>query len=108
MADRNKEDQDAIPLRGSSFDEEEGDSLVGRANAQAKPERASLFPPFSLATIDNNAPASVLAYCMASISMTVVNKYVVSGAEWNLTFFYLACQVRLRESRPSKLKEPPF
>jgi len=92
MADRNKEDQDAIPLRGASFDEEEGDSLVGRAHAHAKPNHASLLPPFSLATIDNNAPASVLAYCMASISMTVVNKYVVSGAEWNLTFFYLACQ----------------
>ncbi|KAL6862583.1 GDP-mannose transporter into the lumen of the Golgi [Amphichorda felina] len=91
MADRNKEDQEeGIPLRGSSFDEEEGDSLVGRAHADA--QNRSIIPPLSLATIDNNAPVSVLAYCMASISMTVVNKYVVSGASWNLTFFYLAAQ----------------
>lgn len=43
--------------------------------------------------IENNPTASILAYCFASISMTVVNKYVVSGSEWNLNFFYLAIQV---------------
>jgi GDP-mannose transporter len=26
--------------------------------------------------------------------MTVTNKYCVSGANWNLNFFYLAIQVR--------------
>lgn len=92
MADRTKEDaEQGIPLRGNSFDEQEGDSLVGRARANT--QGRSLLPPLSLATIDNNAPASVLAYCMSSISMTVVNKYVVSGESWNLTFFYLAAQV---------------
>jgi GDP-mannose transporter len=30
---------------------------------------------------------------LASISMTVTNKYCVSGANWNLNFFYLAIQV---------------
>lgn len=44
--------------------------------------------------IDNSRPASILAYCLSSISMTVVNKYVVSGSSWNLNFFYLAIQVR--------------
>ncbi|KAI0540910.1 hypothetical protein GGR58DRAFT_92420 [Xylaria digitata] len=44
------------------------------------------------AKIENNPTASILAYCFASISMTVVNKYVVSGSEWNLNFFYLAIQ----------------
>lgn len=43
--------------------------------------------------IDHSPGASILAYCMASISMTVVNKYVVSGSSWNLNFFYLAIQV---------------
>lgn len=43
--------------------------------------------------IDHNPGASILAYCLASISMTVVNKYVVSGSSWNLNFFYLAIQV---------------
>ncbi|KAF2965764.1 hypothetical protein GQX73_g7792 [Xylaria multiplex] len=44
------------------------------------------------AKVENNPTASILAYCFASISMTVVNKYVVSGSEWNLNFFYLAIQ----------------
>ncbi|KAL2133959.1 hypothetical protein VTI74DRAFT_1315 [Chaetomium olivicolor] len=42
--------------------------------------------------IDHSPGASILAYCLASISMTVVNKYVVSGSSWNLNFFYLAVQ----------------
>lgn len=37
--------------------------------------------------------ASILAYCISSISMTLVNKYVVSGQSWNLNFLYLAIQV---------------
>ncbi|KAJ8107969.1 hypothetical protein ONZ43_g6566 [Nemania bipapillata] len=45
-----------------------------------------------LAKIENNPTASIIAYCFASISMTVVNKYVVSGSDWNLNFFYLAVQ----------------
>lgn len=46
-----------------------------------------------LSQLENNAGASVLAYCFSSISMTVVNKYVVSGSSWNLNFLYLAIQV---------------
>jgi GDP-mannose transporter len=45
--------------------------------------------------ITNSPPISILAYCLASISMTVTNKYCVSGANWNLNFFYLAIQVRI-------------
>ena len=47
-----------------------------------------------LARLDNSPGAAVLAYCFSSISMTVVNKYVVSGSSWNLNFLYLATQVR--------------
>lgn len=43
--------------------------------------------------IGNNPSAAVLAYCLSSISMTLVNKYVVSGSSWNLSFLYLAVQV---------------
>ncbi|EFY91936.1 GDP-mannose transporter [Metarhizium acridum CQMa 102] len=46
----------------------------------------------SLSKLDNSPPLSVVAYCFSSISMTVVNKYVVSGTFWNLNFFYLAVQ----------------
>lgn len=46
----------------------------------------------ALANITNSPPISILAYCLASISMTVTNKYCVSGKYWNLNFFYLAIQ----------------
>lgn len=46
-----------------------------------------------LSQVENNPSAAVLAYCFSSISMTVVNKYVVSGSSWNLNFLYLAIQV---------------
>jgi GDP-mannose transporter len=46
-----------------------------------------------LSRLESNPGAAVLAYCFSSISMTVVNKYVVSGSSWNLNFLYLAIQV---------------
>ncbi|KAK9780302.1 putative Golgi GDP-mannose transporter [Seiridium cardinale] len=48
--------------------------------------------PSPLGKLDNNPGASILAYCLSSISMTLINKYVVSGSSWNLHFFYLAIQ----------------
>lgn len=50
-------------------------------------------PAAPLSQLANNPTASILGYCLASISMTVVNKYVVSGSDWNLMFLYLAIQV---------------
>lgn len=47
----------------------------------------------TLSQLTNSSSASILGYCLASISMTVVNKYVVSGEGWNLMFLYLAIQV---------------
>ncbi|KAJ5605616.1 GDP-mannose transporter [Penicillium lagena] len=45
-----------------------------------------------LSQLENSPGAAALAYCVSSISMTVVNKYVVSGSSWNLNFLYLAIQ----------------
>jgi hypothetical protein len=42
--------------------------------------------------ITHNPAVSIIAYCLASISMTVTNKYCVSGPEWNMNFFLLAFQ----------------
>ncbi|KAM0721152.1 hypothetical protein Q7P37_003439 [Cladosporium fusiforme] len=42
--------------------------------------------------LSNSPSASIVGYCLASISMTVVNKFIVSGSEWNLMFLYLAIQ----------------
>ncbi|KAI6001051.1 hypothetical protein F5J12DRAFT_723929 [Pisolithus orientalis] len=35
---------------------------------------------------------SVVCYCIASIMMTIVNKFVVSGRQFNMTFFLLSMQ----------------
>ncbi len=56
-------------------------------------------PPGPLSNVTNSPPLSILAYCLASISMTVTNKYCVSGPNWNLNFFYLAIQVCLFSRR---------
>ncbi len=55
--------------------------------------RAPSMGPGAPANITNNPTLSILAYCGASISMTVINKYCVSGGKWNMSFFFLAIQV---------------
>ncbi|KAF6752958.1 GDP-mannose transporter [Ephemerocybe angulata] len=41
---------------------------------------------------NSSAVPSILCYCMASILMTVVNKYVVSGANFSMNFLLLCIQ----------------
>ncbi|KAE8451844.1 GDP-mannose transporter [Mollisiaceae sp. DMI_Dod_QoI] len=60
------------------------------ARSNSGPSRSG--PPKVLSSITNSPPISILAYCLASISMTITNKYCVSGPNWNLNFFYLAIQ----------------
>jgi hypothetical protein len=50
---------------------------------------------FLFSQITHNPAVSIVAYCLASISMTVINKYCVSGPEWNMNFLLLAFQVSL-------------
>ena len=89
MAERKKsEDYESMQLE-SAIDTKENDALVSPSGAPA----AALGLRQSLSRMDSNSPLSVLAYCLSSISMTVVNKYVVSGDQWNLAFFYLTAQV---------------
>lgn len=49
--------------------------------------------PLPVSQITNSPPISIAAYCLASISMTVINKYCVSNPQWNMSFFFLAFQV---------------
>ncbi|KAM5354039.1 hypothetical protein ACJ41O_000689 [Fusarium nematophilum] len=91
MADNKKNDDFVAPMPSDNIGDgdKENDSLVGRGEGtDALPPSASGFT----AKIENSGPFSILSYCLSSISMTVVNKYVVSGTSWNLTFFYLAVQ----------------
>lgn len=43
-------------------------------------------------SLANSGPLSILCYCLASILMTVTNKYVLLGFSFNLNFFLLAVQ----------------
>ena len=53
-------------------------------------------------SVTENPIAAVLAYCGSSIMMTVTNKYVLSGVDFNLNFFLLCVQVRLYPGLRSK------
>ncbi|KKA21839.1 Golgi GDP-mannose transporter [Rasamsonia emersonii CBS 393.64] len=58
-------------------------------------EPASVPAPrssFSSSSLANNPILPVLAYCGSSILMTVMNKYVLSGLDFNLNFFLLCVQ----------------
>lgn len=73
--------------------------FLARSNSQPRGSQGSGFSNY-FDKIDHSPGASILAYCLSSISMTVVNKYVVSGSDWNLNFFYLAVQVCARRPSP--------
>ena len=78
-----------MPERGDSFREEKDSFLERRQSHRVSPPGLQ----DKLAKVQNNPGVSILAYCLSSISMTVVNKYCVSGKNWNLNLFYLAIQV---------------
>lgn len=90
--DRKKTDDFRAPESQIGEGDKENDTLMVESRSPATASASGLSKSFS--SIDNNGPLSVLAYCLSSISMTVVNKYVVSGDSWNLAFLYLAAQVR--------------
>ncbi|KAK5009348.1 GDP-mannose transporter, partial [Elasticomyces elasticus] len=56
-------------------------------DAPPPPPRMPLAAPAA-----NNPIFPILAYCGSSILMTVTNKYVLSGLNFNLNFFLLAVQ----------------
>lgn len=82
MADDKKRDEVAIELgeqRGTGFE------------PPGNPPRPATAAP--LASLANNPIVPVLSYCASSILMTVTNKFVLSGTDFNLNFFLLAVQV---------------
>lgn len=93
MADEKTDD--FAPRRPSpNFHDVEKTAFRPRSTTPLPSKRPALDTvPESITKITNNAPLSILAYCLSSISMTLVNKYVVSGQFWNMTFFYLTVQV---------------
>ncbi|KNG47897.1 gdp-mannose transporter [Stemphylium lycopersici] len=89
MSNKRNEDLEMDSMDKEGFSERE--SFLPKSGSQ----RQDSFDASNggvLAQLENNPGAAVLAYCFSSISMTVVNKYVVSGSSWNLNFLYLAIQ----------------
>jgi len=101
MSHKKNEDIEMRALDGQEFGGEK-DPFLGRSNSHRARHDAPPIPVGAfIDRIDHSPGASILAYCLASISMTVVNKYVVSGSDWNLMFFYLAVQVCLCDAPPT-------
>jgi GDP-mannose transporter len=93
MSNKKNEDIEMRANDGQEFGGEK-DPFLSRANShRGRSDPSPVAVGAFIDKIDHSPGASILAYCLASISMTVVNKYVVSGSEWNLMFFYLAVQV---------------
>lgn len=91
MSDKRNDDY-VVPMPGQSYE------LKGAASdtsSQRPTSQRSDAPARPASGFTNSPSASILGYCLASISMTVVNKYIVSGSDWNLMFLYLAIQVYL-------------
>lgn len=97
MSDK-KNDDYVVPMPGQAYELKRAPSEASSHRPVSQhSERQSAPAPSSLV---NSPTASILGYCLASISMTVVNKYIVSGDQWNLMFLYLAIQVRPFYSPP--------
>ncbi|KAF1957498.1 UDP-galactose transporter [Byssothecium circinans] len=80
MADDKKSDDYKIDMPA-------GKEFRAPSPALRPPQRSSSSP-----TIIDNPTISIFAYCFSSILMTVTNKYVLSGVDFNLNFFLLAVQ----------------
>ncbi|CAK7232157.1 GDP-mannose transporter into the lumen of the Golgi [Sporothrix bragantina] len=82
-----KKNEDYVAIRMNNLDAP-GRNPLRSYNAPSSP----VTRPWLGFDIANSPGASVIAYCLASISMTVVNKYLVSGTYWNMNSLYLAFQ----------------
>ncbi|KAL4915865.1 GDP-mannose transporter [Aspergillus aurantiobrunneus] len=96
----NKKNED-LETRRMEFGEREG--FLKPARARGDSSMGSI-----LSQLENSPAAAVLGYCFSSISMTVVNKYVVSGSSWNLNFLYLAIQSAICTAAILTLKQVGF
>jgi len=80
MADEKKRDDFAIEM---------GD----KANHYEPPPVQRPLQPAPLASVANHTVVPILSYCGSSILMTLTNKFVLSGLDFNLNFFLLCVQV---------------
>lgn len=66
----------------------------GTFQAESRPPPSTMHQQSAtMKSVVDNPLISILTYCGSSILMTVANKYVVSGTNFNLNFFLLFVQV---------------
>jgi GDP-mannose transporter len=82
MSDGRKRDDD-YTIEMSDLGKGTSEPLSSR-----NPPPAPQLPP-----VVNSPLVAVLSYCASSIMMTVTNKYVLSGMDYNLNLFLLCVQV---------------
>lgn len=70
------------------------DSEVAKRGLLDQQEQQPSSPMAQPAGLTNNPVVAILSYCGSSILMTTTNKYVMSGVDFNLSFFLLCIQVR--------------
>lgn len=87
MADEKKSDDYAVDM-----------PALDRNSRAFEPPPASRQPLQTQTSLSNSPVLPILSYCGSSILMTVTNKYVLSGVDFNLNFFLLAVQVWLISS----------
>lgn len=91
MSDKKNDDDHVVPMPGQAYELKRLPSETSSSSHRPMSQHSERQPP-AASSLVNSPSASILGYCLASISMTVVNKYIVSGDGWNLMFLYLAIQ----------------
>ena len=67
---------------------------MGERNGNTfEPPKPIVRPAAPTTAVANNPILPILSYCGSSILMTVMNKFVLSGMDFNLNFFLLCVQV---------------
>jgi GDP-mannose transporter len=74
-----------------SDDKKSDDYGVGSARGSRAPSPVTRQSKSS-GSVTENPVVAILSYCFSSILMTVTNKYVLSGRDFNLNFFLLCVQ----------------
>ncbi|EEQ29144.1 GDP-mannose transporter into the lumen of the Golgi [Microsporum canis] len=82
MSDQKKNDNYSIAM-----DKMDSESSSYKPQPPPQPRHSS-----AVSSAANNATLAIIAYCASSILMTVTNKYVLSGVDFNLNFFLLCIQ----------------
>lgn len=74
-------------------------ALSPRRDPSPQPPLQKMAASPAAQAVANNPIFPILSYCGSSILMTVTNKYVLSGLDFNLNFFLLCVQVSTPRER---------